>query len=913
MLVHFHHIKTSCLQQPAILVSLLLFLFPAITRSEDTLFDDFSAGRDSWFAASGDWQVRNQALQQIATGAYASGIRESIIFQRVKMRSGRISVRARWTSDKGVTILPKYFNTERRLYVCFGRNGQNVVGFVDGQREKLLGKAKFEPDKWTDLSVEVKAGQMTAYVNGQRIGSMPEAISASDGFVALSLYEGAFDDFRAHGDIEILSDAFRESHGAPELHVLFDSWHPVQPQPQEAAVIHGSLYLYVKNRGSGPAKLEEVTVAGQSADLNISDDWIAYAVLSPPIVPSGETGELHIRVRGVPSTLLEQFLAAQAGKEEPPKLPVTIHCSHADPVTHHVPAWGPIARLQLNVITFSQDLRKVYTYVQNNAALQNRDDRPLTISRVMLNGRNLTRSTQIGSRKVTSDVVPLVISLNQPLLQGQHAVVTVETREGASAGLAQRAFPNRFDVLVRGHYQQHREDLWDDLVDHGVTHVSNMQDRQDNRAPPASSGLRTFDMAPREPHMLASFQRRDRSARHYELTDYMWIDEVDKGNVQPIETMLRGLREVERYYLAEGRPHTRYLFNCVRPFRGSAYHGHLVYPDTVMHARGYLMCQLPLNPTFGRFESLPYMEYRVSRRPSLPHHRDAEINVPIDLERKVCKQPHRFWQRIISPREERWMYYGNLIQGMKSIAHWGYWAHFERKGFYIIDEPTLRIGLGSLDENRAYDWDDRDENGKPTAYVIPTHVVNMLRDTWDEIGRLNLEMQAVGELVAQGDVSGYARVTNVNPARGIFDLPAASTAAIIHGLDTIVIPVVNHNLMPARGPHDLFGPLSNSDPEPVRYDPVDVQVALTLPSWLRGRVKHVFRVTYRGIEPLQPPQTGGRLLLEHLGLEVSDLIIVTASDKVLVDVQRTIALGAARIQSFEEKTHRLKRKLATLP
>lgn len=908
--------KILVTNSPVVISVFLIWVLANVAQPTEVLIDDFSTDRDKWYAASGDWHVHDQILQQTATGSYASGVRQSIIFRRIKMRSGRISVRARPKGKEGVWILPKYFNTEQRMFVQFGRNGSEIVGFVEGQGETLLGEKKIEPDKWNHLSVEVQAGRMTAYVNGQLIGSMPEELSASDGFVALGIGEGSFDDFRVEGDIQILPDASRIK-DSPKPKVLFESWHPVRLQPQEAAAVHGSLYVYISNQGKGPAKLEDVTLAGQSADLGIVDDWLAYAVLSPPIVPPGETGELHIRVRGVPVALLDQFLETQQN-EQLLKVPVTIRCTHADPVTHLASLWGPITSLQLNVITFSRDLRTVYTYVQNNSFQDaNRphhpNGRPLTISRVTLNGQDVTKTTQFGSREVTDGIVPLVISLNPPLQQGQHAVITVETSEGVKAGLSQRAFPGRFDVLVRGHSHQHRKDVWEDLTDHGVTHVSNMLDRNDSKIPPPSSGLRAFDMAPREPHMLASFLNRDRSGQDYDLTDWIWIDEVDKGNVQPIENMLRSLREVERYYLAEGRPHTRYLFNCVRPFRGSRYHGHLAYPDTVMHARGYLMCRIPLHPSFGRFESLPLMEYRISRRPHLPHHRDAEINIPYDPKQKICKPPHKFWQRIITPAEERWMYYGNLIQGMKSIAHWGYWAHFERSGFYSINEPTLRIGLGGLDENRAYDWEDRDSNGNPVTYFIPNHIVNMLRDTWDEIGRLNLEMQAVGESIAQSDVTGYAQVTKVEPPRGIFDLPAASTAALIHGLDTIVIPVVNHNLEIVQGPHSEFGPLSNSDVVPLRYDPVDVRVELTVPPWLCGRIKHVFRIDYQTIEPLQPQQIGNQMVFEHSQLAVSDLIVVTASDKVLQHARQTLAQHAPRIQSFEAKTRTLKKKLASSP
>ena len=215
---------------PLVITVLLIRVLTSVAQPSEVLIDDFSTGREKWYAASGDWHVHDQTLQQTATGSYAAGVRQSIIFRRTKMRSGRISVRARPKGEEGVLLFPKYFNTEQRMFVQFGRNGSEIVGFVDGQGETLLGEKKIEPDKWNHLSVEVQAGRMTAYVDGQLIGSMPEGLSASDGFVALGIGEGSFDDFRIEGDIQILPDA-SQINDSPTPEVLFDSWHPERLQP----------------------------------------------------------------------------------------------------------------------------------------------------------------------------------------------------------------------------------------------------------------------------------------------------------------------------------------------------------------------------------------------------------------------------------------------------------------------------------------------------------------------------------------------------------------------------------------------------------------------------------------------------------------------------------------------------------
>ena len=205
-------------------------------------------------------------------------------------------------------------------------------------------------------------------------------------------------------------------------------------------------------------------------------------------------------------------------------------------------------------------------------------------------------------------------------------------------------------------------------------------------------------------------------------------------------------------------------------------------------------------------------------------------------------------RRCITPQEERWMTYGCLIQGAKGIMHWNYGSGLLRPpNWFSEDQWVIRASLGGV------------LGHKPHGYEIPKDVADDLRAVWDEIGQINVELRAVGPLVAVSDVSELARVVAVTLELSPQGEPAAEAAALVCGLDSIVLIVLNHNL--------ITNWKADADQGLQAYDPVDATVELTLPPWFSP--EHTFRVRHDGTQKLTPQRRPGRLVFHFGKLEVS--------------------------------------------
>jgi len=222
------------------------------------------------------------------------------------------------------------------------------------------------------------------------------------------------------------------------------------------------------------------------------------------------------------------------------------------------------------------------------------------------------------------------------------------------------------------------------------------------------------------------------------------------------------------------------------------------------------------------------------------------------------------------------MTYGCLIQGAKGIMHWNYGAGLSKPpGWFSKTHWAIRASLGGA----------LGRGNKPHGYEIPATMAAELQRVWDEIGRINVELRAIGPLVAVSDVSQLARVVAVTPELSPSGEPAAEAAALVSGLDSIVLVVLNHDLKTNWKAKAQAGMES--------YDPVDATVELRLPAWLEP--KHIFRVGHDGVREVEPKRDGNSLIFRFRKLDVSEIVVITERDGLMESMATTVSELSARL------------------
>lgn len=227
------------------------------------------------------------------------------------------------------------------------------------------------------------------------------------------------------------------------------------------------------------------------------------------------------------------------------------------------------------------------------------------------------------------------------------------------------------------------------------------------------------------------------------------------------------------------------------------------------------------------------------------------------------------------------MTYGAVQLGAKGIMHWAYGVRGDgTQPVYYLDVPGLRLSMGGIPYPTSR---------MVRGFEIPEEICRALKDTWDEIGRINAELQTIGPWVADSDVSSLAQVVRSEPADAVNGGPAAQAAALVSGLDTIVLIALNLNIETEwRG----------RDPDGIRsYDPVDTTVELRLPEWLEPA--EVFSVDWRGIEDVSATREAGSLVFDLPGLEIQRVIVVTADPDVRAQMERRISEMQERLRAME--------------
>lgn len=841
-----------------ILSGILGILAPSAPAQEQVYVDDFEQGAEGWTV------VHGASRWKAVDGRYVfeePGWGRHMTVAPVRMIEGTITVRATPLAESqahgwaSFGVIVKYADSAHLVAVRFGAyNGVSVIRWDGGDRAiEGVGRLDAEVGREYEARLEVEGDQLRTFLDGEPLAPITIGWAGEPGRVGLCTETPAsFDDFTVTGVEPLAADQPEQIEGTPRTSVEFASFQPDPLLPGEVIPVRGQLHLFVRNSGDGPAVLEGVELDGRSGEELVADGVLAWYHQHPQRIRPGEVGRVTLRLGGVSE---EQALMLMAGAE-PPAARVVLRHLKADPVQCEA-TLGPDAEpLRINMLTFGPDLRTVRAYLQ----APDPPEGGFVLEAVEVNGRDVTDRARFGSRRVAGAVVPVEITLEEPLTWGRHATVTVSTEQGLSCGHCLRAFPSEFPIQVCL-FEQVREDSIEDIHNHCFTAVAPRRDEHVSEMKRLGLDLLAFGgglgrimqwWQPENPRVIA-----------------FWLDERDE---RPVEDTIRPLNEAHEYYLQEGRYIPRQMINLVGPWTGTGM-AFMDILDVVCHAYG--MGGAINGADFPLLSSLPWRELRAGRRPWWPYFRSAEIALAVDPGSREVLQPAPTTQRVIEPAQERMMTYGCLQLGAKGICHWAYGIQGGDRSVYYLDGPGLRLSMGGVPYPTS-----RTVRG----YEVPEGVCRALKATWDEIGRINAELQTIGPWVADSDPSPIARVTRSQPPEAVTGGPAAQASALVSGLDTVIVIALNLN---------IDTEWSGRDPEGIRsYEPVDATIELRLPEWIDPA--DTFSVDWRGIEDVEATHDGDRLVFELPELAIQRVIVVTGDPEVRSRM-------AERLQEMQER------------
>jgi len=759
-------------------------------------------------------------------------------------------------------VVVKYVDSAHYVIVRFGAySGVSVMQWKGGERSsESIGSLTAETGREYEARVEVEGDQLRTFLDGEELKAMTIGMAGEPGRVGLyTETPTAFDDFRVEGVVPAPEGKGEKIVGTPQPQLQFAAFQPDALQPGEALPVRGQLHLYIRNEGDGAAVLEQVTYDGEDADKLIAAGQLAWVHQHPYRIEPGEAGRVSLRLQGISE---EQATTLMADPATNWQIPITLRHLQGQPLECEATVSGAGEPLQINMLTFGPELKTIHAYLQANWP----EGAEYHLTSVHVNGRDMTATTEFAARTADTAVVPLKISLEEPLTWGRYVTVTVGTEEGPSCGHCLRAFPTEFPLQVYL-FQQVREDSVQDIYEHGFTCIGARG--EETLAEMKELGLEALVFG----GTLAGVMRWDSPELPRLVAS--WLDEKDE---HPVEETIIALDESHAFYRAEGKFIPPQMINLCNPWNGQGMN-FMDILDVVCHAYG--MAGAANGRDFPLMSSLPWRELRAGRRPFWPYFRAAEVAMAANPETMELTGLAPATQRVIEPEQERMMTYGCLQLGAKGICHWAYGVQNGTKPVYYLEGPGLRLSMGAIPYPTSR---------TVLGYEVPEEICQALKATWDEIGRINAELRTIGPWVANSDVSPLiAQVTRSQPAEAVKGGPAAQAAALVSGLDTIILIALNLNI-----DTEWSGKVADGFKS---YEPVDATVRLDLPPWIEPA--EVFTVDYRGIETCEATREGNALVFDLPGLEIQRIIVVTRDPAVRQQMEAALTEMQERLRAME--------------
>lgn len=185
----------------------------------------------------------------------------------------------------------------------------------------------------------------------------------------------------------------------------------------------GTFHVYLENRGEDPVQISDIALDGVPLETLHYDLRVGWWRTLPNPVPPGDIAEVTIRLKYP----LEGETHALTFETEDGTVRADV------PMQPH--------RMEIAYAAFSPDLDRVFVYVEKYT------DKDMKLSRVHVDGRDVTRKTSFHQRNYFRNLALVEIELSPPLREGDRPVIKVSSKQGDVAEAMVRAWPSDFFML----------------------------------------------------------------------------------------------------------------------------------------------------------------------------------------------------------------------------------------------------------------------------------------------------------------------------------------------------------------------------------------------------------------------------------------------------------------------------------
>ncbi len=189
----------------------------------------------------------------------------------------------------------------------------------------------------------------------------------------------------------------------------------------------GLLEIYLRNNGKEPISVERLLVNGNDVTEPVKGSDIVWWRLRPNPVPAKGFGELLVRMR------------------EAPKETIALEVQTSDKKTLHLKIQPTPIPVRIESLAFEEEGKQIFAFLE----LVSDDGQRIT--RVWLDGKDVTERTRILSPNFWQNVCPIVISAPNRLTFGSFHYLRVDTDKGHKAAILFRARNDFFPLCSYGY------------------------------------------------------------------------------------------------------------------------------------------------------------------------------------------------------------------------------------------------------------------------------------------------------------------------------------------------------------------------------------------------------------------------------------------------------------------------------